>query len=338
MRNIIGLAIGVAVLIVVFGFVLPRFANYGDVWHQLTAMSWGYLVLLLCAEVLNLATYAPNFMVALPGLRFRQALEVQFTGTALSNVAPLGGAVSIGFQYKMMREWGFTASSSSRAMVVTGVWNHLINLALPVLALTMLTLGGGRNATLIVAAEVGGVLFVVILSGFLLLVASDSGARVIGQVAEGAVNGLRRLVRRPTRRTMADTMVRFRRDSNELLRRKWLALTITTLVGVLSTFLVLLVAIRAVGIAGTEISATEAFATWSVTRLLSAVPITPGGIGIIDVAMAGALTGFGGDDAKVVAAVLLYRVLTFVPPIFLGAVSMFTWRRHPERHPPPVSP
>jgi len=145
-RNVVGAVLGLAVLVGVFGFVLPRFADYGEVWRQLTAMSWWYLIALLVAEFLNIVTYAPNWMVALPGLRVRQALELQFMGTAVSNLAPLGGAVSIGFQMRVMRAWGFSTRAASRAMVVTGVWNNLLNVGLPVVALTSLSLSGGRNA------------------------------------------------------------------------------------------------------------------------------------------------------------------------------------------------
>jgi uncharacterized protein (TIRG00374 family) len=334
-KRIVGIALGIGVLVAVFGFVLPRFANYSDVWRQFRSMNVWWLLALLVVEVLNLVTYAPNFMVALPGLRFRQSLELQFTGTALSNVAPLGGAVSIGWQYRMMKAWGFTASASSRAMVVTGVWNNLVNLGLPVVALTILTIGGGRNAALMLAAEIGAALFVVILGGFLLILANDTGARLIGQVAENVINVGRRILRRPTRRTMADTMVRFRRDSTELLKRQWFWLTVWTVIGTLTLFGVLMIIIRAIGINGDQVTVTEAFAAWSLTRLLSAIPITPGGIGILDVGLAGALKGFGGNDAKVVAVVLLFRVIAFVPPIVLGALAMFTWKRHPERHQPP---
>jgi uncharacterized protein (TIRG00374 family) len=329
-KQVIGASLAITVVIVVFGFVLPSFADYSEVWDQITSMEPGWLALLAAVEVLNLSTYAPNFMTALPGLRFRQALEVQFTGAALSNVAPLGGAVSLGFQFRMLREWGFTTTDSSRAVVVTGVFNNLVNLALPVIALVLLTSSGGRNAALILTAEIGAALFIIILGGFLLLLWSDAGARVIAQVAEAVLNSIRRIFRRPARRTLAQSMVRFREDSVVLLKKRWWALTLWTLAGVLTVFLVLLVCLRAVGIPGEEVTVTEAFAAWSITRLLSAIPITPGGLGIIDVGLVGALTGFGGNEAGVVAAILLYRVLTFVPPIVLGLISLFTWKRHPH--------
>ena len=72
----------------------------------------------------------------------------------------------------------------------------------------------------------------------------------------------------------------------------------------------------------------EAFAAWSLVRLLGSIPITPGGIGIVEVGLTTALIGFGGDNAEVVAAVLVYRFLTLVPTLVLGLVLGATWRRH----------
>jgi uncharacterized membrane protein YbhN (UPF0104 family) len=43
------------------------------------------------------------------------------------------------------------------------------------------------------------------------------------------------------------------------------------------------------------------------------------------------LTQFGGEEAKVVAAVLLFRALTLLPPIIIGAIVAFTWRRNEQR-------
>ena len=63
-------------------------------------------------------------------------------------------------------------------------------------------------------------------------------------------------------------------------------------------------------------------------RLLTAVPITPGGVGIVELGLSSALVGFGAGNAEAVAAVLLYRVLTVVPTLVLGAILGLTWRRH----------
>ena len=47
-----------------------------------------------------------------------------------------------------------------------------------------------------------------------------------------------------------------------------------------------------------------------------------------------ALVAFGGANADVVAAVLIYRFLTMVPTLALGGLAALTWRWHkPARRP-----
>ena len=71
----------------------------------------------------------------------------------------------------------------------------------------------------------------------------------------------------------------------------------------------------------------EVFAGWSLARVLGSIPITPGGLGLVELGLTTVLVGFGGNHAGVVAAVLLYRFLTIVPTLVLGAVAAATWRR-----------
>jgi uncharacterized membrane protein YbhN (UPF0104 family) len=116
-------------------------------------------------------------------------------------------------------------------------------------------------------------------------------------------------------------------------------ITLATLAGHLTVFLLMLASLRAFGVSSDEISATEAFASWSLVRLLGSLPITPGGIGVVEVGLTGALVGFGGDNAEVVAAVLVYRFLAVVPTLVLGLFAGVTWRRYrPEVEPVPGPP
>jgi uncharacterized protein (TIRG00374 family) len=121
--------------------------------------------------------------------------------------------------------------------------------------------------------------------------------------------------------------VRFRNEVVHLLRRRWHVLTFATLAGQLSVFVVFLVSLRVVGVSASEVSGAEAFAAWSLVRLLGSLPITPGGLGVVEVGLVAALVGFGGANAEVVAAVLIYRFLTIVPTLVLGLLAGATWRR-----------
>ena len=74
--------------------------------------------------------------------------------------------------------------------------------------------------------------------------------------------------------------------------------------------------------------ARQAFAAWSLARLLGSIPITPGGIGVVELSLTGTLIGFGGNNAGVVAAVLVYRFLTMVPTLLLGLFAASAFKRH----------
>ena len=49
------------------------------------------------------------------------------------------------------------------------------------------------------------------------------------------------------------------------------------------------------------------------------LPITPGGLGVVEGSLTVALVAFGGGRAPVVAAVLLYRLISFWLPLPVGA-------------------
>ena len=51
-------------------------------------------------------------------------------------------------------------------------------------------------------------------------------------------------------------------------------------------------------------------------------------MGVTEIGLATLLTRFGGPEAAVLAAVLTYRVLTFVLPIFTGGACLAWWRWH----------
>ena len=102
--------------------------------------------------------------------------------------------------------------------------------------------------------------------------------------------------------------------------------SLATLAGSLTVFLLLVLSLRAVGVPASEVDVIEAFAAWSLVRIIGAIPITPGGFGIVELGLTTALVAFGGANAGVVAAVLIYRFLTVVPTLVLGGLAAMTSR------------
>jgi uncharacterized membrane protein YbhN (UPF0104 family) len=138
-KRLLGAAGSIAVVVFVFVFVLPRIADYREVFEVVRDLDWRDWLLLSGAVVLNLATFPPPWMAALPGLRFREAMAMTQASTALSIVSPAGAAVGMAASYSMLRSWKFGAAAVGLAVAVTGIWNQLANLVFPVVALAMLT-------------------------------------------------------------------------------------------------------------------------------------------------------------------------------------------------------
>ena len=324
-RALLGVA-GALLIAATFAYFLPTIADYRDVWGVVKELSWTWIAALLTAAVLNVLTFAPPWLVLLPGLRFWPTLMMTQAATTLSIVVPGGAAVGIASVYGMLRRSGFRPAAVTRTVTLVSLWNQLTNLVYPILALFLLTMAGEETAVLATAAFVGVAILGVVIAALVLVLYSRRMAGEIGDAAARAATWIRSRLRRDAVAWGGPSFERFRDDVVELLRSRWHLLTLTTFVGSLTVFAVLLVSLRALQVPAAEVSVVEAFAAWSLARLLGSIPITPGGIGVVELSLTATLIGFGGNNAGVVAAVLVYRFLTMVPTLVAGLIAVATWR------------
>jgi putative heme transporter len=327
-KRILGATGSMVVVVLVFAFILPRIADYRSVLDVVRGLDWQDWALLAGAVILNLSTFPPPWMAALPGLGYWDALRLTQASTALSIVSPAGAAVGMGASYSMLRSWKFPPSAVTLAVAIAGLWNQLANLAFPVVALALLTLENESHPALTTAALVGVAVLVVAFTGFALVLSRAERARRIGNLASRLANRALAVVRRGPVSWGGESFARFRSQALGLLRRRWHVITLATLAGHLTVFVLLLVCLRVTGVSSTEVTGIEAFAAWALVRILGVLPLTPGGVGIVEVGLSGALVAFGAPNAEAVAATLLYRVLTVLPTLALGLLSAATWRTH----------
>jgi len=336
--RIAGIALSVVVIGVVFAYALPRIADYGQVWDVVETLSWEWIVVLVLAVLLNLATYGPPLMAALPGLSYFQASRVTLASSALSAVAPGGAAVGIATSFAMLRVWGFEGRRVGLAVVVQSVWNQFVILGFPILAVAGLAAQGASNRTLELAAVIGLAVFAVLVAGFAVGLSSARMARRFGNWAAHLASWAKALIHKAPVKWNGATFARFRVETIGLISRRWLFLTVSTLAGHLTVFLVLLASVRAVGVPRAEVTIVEAFAAWTLARILGAIPITPGGLGFVELGLTGVLVAFGASDAEAVAATLIYRFLTIVPTMIAGLLAAATWKfGHRARDPADVA-
>jgi len=80
---------------------------------------------------------------------------------------------------------------------------------------------------------------------------------------------------------------------------------------------------------GTTLDVDALIVAFGLANVLAVIPITPGGLGIIDIALPSALVGFGVPRSTAVLGVATYRLAQFFFPIVLGGVLYGTLRVGP---------
>jgi putative heme transporter len=325
-RLALRLALSLVLVVGIFYFLLKGI-NFAQVVAEIRSMTWMELATLSLISVWNLATYAFVWMSVTPGLSFWRAMLMTQSTTAVTNTVPAGSAIGIGMTYAMLGSWGYSRSRTTTAVLVSGVWNTFVKLAMPVLALALVALQGNAGGGRVTAALAGIAGLVGAIVVFALMLRSEELARRFGMLAGRVASRLLRLVGRPPVRGWELATVKFRARTLDLLERGWAPITVTTLVSHLSLYAVLLLALRHVGIGDAEVGWAEVLAVFAFARLATAIPFTPGGVGVVEAVLIGGLTTAGGDKAEVVAAVLLYRALTWGLPILVGIACYLWWRR-----------
>ena len=94
------------------------------------------------------------------------------------------------------------------------------------------------------------------------------------------------------------------------------------------------VSVYAVGITPADIPIAWVVLAFALGRFLVMIPVSPGGLGLVDLGWIGLLTlgwettnpGVPADTDFIAAGVLLFRALSLLPPIPIGMASWLFWR------------
>jgi putative heme transporter len=136
----------------IFAFLFRR-VDVAGVRAEIQEMTWLELATVALIAGWNQVTYWLLWMAVTPGLGWAQAMTLTQAGTAVTNTVPGGSGIGVGLAYAMLDSWGFSRARSTLAVLVTGVWNTFIKLALPVLALALIALEGDASRSRVAAGR-----------------------------------------------------------------------------------------------------------------------------------------------------------------------------------------
>jgi uncharacterized membrane protein YbhN (UPF0104 family) len=331
-RKVLRTVLSVALIAAIFGFAVPRFASYRSVWASLAGMAWPQALLIGATAGASMASYWFMICAVLPSIRLREAAVVNLGSSAAANTLPAGGAIGIGVSWAMLSSWGVSTADYVLYTLVSGTWNVLARLGLPALALLVMLTATRPDALLIAAAAVGLAVLATAAAGLGLLVRSESFALRAGGALQRVLAIACRLVRRQPPCDIPGSLLGFRDRAAALIAARGWRITATTAASNLILWLVLLACLRGVGLSQAQVPWQTSLAAFAFVRLLTTLPITPGGLGITELGLVGTLAaGAGpGAGAQVTAAVLLYRAVTYLPSIPLGAAAYLMWQHAPS--------
>jgi uncharacterized membrane protein YbhN (UPF0104 family) len=330
-RKILRTAISAAFIAATFGFVLPHLASYRSVWGTIEAMAWPQVLLLAAVAAGSLVTSWWAICAVLPAIGLREAAVVNLGSTAVANALPAGGALAMGVSWAMLSSWGISAGDYALYTLVSGIWNIFARLSLPAVAVLILVTAGRPEAGLVAGAAAGLGVLAALGGGLVLLLRSESVALRADRWLQRAVGIACRLGRRPAPARLAGSLPGFRDRAAALLAARGGRITAATAASQIALWLVLLACLRGTGLSQAQVSWQASGAAFAFVRLLTVLPVTPGGVGITELGLVGVLAA-GADHrvtVQVIAAVLVYRALTYLLPIPLGAAAALAWRHAP---------
>lgn len=302
---------------------LPRVAQttWPQIGEQLSQVAVGPALIMAALMLCGLYLYTFTLIASLPGLGHVRALMVNAAGSMVSNLLPAGGALGVALSYLMYRSWGFTRRSISTSLLLTGVWNLLARLVLPVLGLIVLVVDPADTPSLLIAgAAVAALIAVGLITVVVTAIYSNRVSRLLGRV-------LPRLLRPFSQRVRdgvdLDRLIADQRTRTDAVVRSGGIRMSLGLAGMFAFFFVLyVVASRTVGL---DLALTHLFVAYTFRQFLTVVAITPGGLGITEVGTAGVLVALGGDPSAAASAALLYAVFTHLLEVPLGVAAWAGW-------------
>ena len=330
-RKIVRTAASAVLIAATFGFAIPRIASYRSVWASIHMMTWPHILLVAVAAAASMTSYWVTIRAVLPQLKWRQAATVNLGSNAVANTLPAGGALAMGVSWAMLSSWGLSTADFVLYTLVTGIWNVFTLLGMPVLALLVMVTATRPDAVLITAAATGLAVLAAMVTGLGLLLHSQAFALRAGRALQRLLTVVSRLARRPAPANAAGSLSTFRDQAGALIAARGWRITAATVANYLILWLVLLACLRGTGLSQAQVPWQTSLAAFAFIRLLTALPITPGGLGVTELGLVGILVTSAGSAAsvQVTAAVLLYRAVTYLPPIPLGALACLTWRLFP---------
>lgn len=303
----------------------PALVEMFSEWPKLREFSWLALVLMLALKTASFASIWLLTRIVLGVRRWRPVMLSQLAGNAFSRVVPGGAAAAAGMQVRMLRDAGVTTQRGVSGLTASNLLTTGTLLALPLLTIPVVLTGAPVSKGLTNGLWIGAFALVLLFAFGTVLLVTDGPLKAIGGFAQSARNRVRR--RHEPLSDLPETLIEERDLVRRMIGERWWEALGASIGWWVFDFGVLLVALEAVQADGRISLILIAYCT---ANLLGNIPLTPGGLGFVEVGLTGTLALAGVDAGDAVVATLAYRLVNFWLPMPVGGVAAWIYRRgHP---------
>ena len=308
-------------LLVFWLFVLPIVPGFGDALSKLGEVKTSWLLLGVALEFAALFCYSMLTHVALgqdsDKVNIFTLFRIQLSTRSLGSLVPGGSAASNALGFRLMTLAGANGRDAGFALATAGVGSAVVLNIILWVALIVSIPGRGVNAFYGVAAIFG--VIVMLLAGGVVLGLVDHEGR-----AERVTRSLAKRLRfDPDKAGEVAVHLgeRLRGLANEprLLRRVLMWSLLNWGLDIVALF----VFIRAFG---GSVDITGLVISFGLANIFASIPITPGGLGIVEGIYIPSLVGFGLSTTTATVSVLSYRLVQFWLPMLVGGVCYVSLR------------
>lgn len=194
-------------------------------------------------------------------------------------------------------------------------------LALPAFALPVILIGAPTNRGLENTAFLGAAGFVVFAALGAVALAYDAPLRWAGRGIQWLRN--RALRKRPPLEGLDQTLLAQRNDIRAVLGRQWWQALLLSVGRLAFDYLCLLAALRATG---SQPRPSLILVAYAAAGIVGMIPITPGGLGIVEASLTGLLVLAEVNSSQAVLATLTYRLASYWLPLCAGPVAYGLFR------------
>jgi len=301
--------------------VLPAITEVVASWPSLRTLQPAWFALAVAFEAAHFTCTFALQRVALRTKRWFPVVTSTLAGNAMTSIVPAGAAPGAALQYRMLETAGLDPAVAIGGLTAFSLLGIGSLLALPIFMLPIIIFGAPISRGLVQVAVLGIAAFVLFAGFCAVLLTTNRILAWLGRVVQRIYNRFAR--RRPKLKGLDTRLLRERDAIMGVLGRHWRKAALLTSARVGSDFLCLWAALRATG---AHPHPSLVLLAYAVTGILALVPITPGGLGVVEAGLSGMLILAGVDSSSAFLATLAYRLASYWLPLAAGPIAYGLFR------------